>query len=293
LQNRAVTYVDIQFGSLQMRARLLANWAPATVAAFRKALPIKGRALQDQYSAQIMRITSRLDVEPAADRAFAYQHAGLLMLDPTTCDLALCFGRGRLQNALGPIGAIPIAEIGGDLGELNRRGDQLQFEGAQPIEFHLSRDQESPLADPASRGRRITLTLAGSQAWAVLLEELSPRAAAAFAAVLPLTGKATNTYASGPLTRFWNPAGGPQGETPLDVPDSEVTASTLYAGGYYLPTSPWRGIRIAAQEPTAMGGGRSLLAPVFRFTADWSGFAAQAATLSMDGQKELRIELQP
>jgi len=75
------------------------------------------------------------------------------------------------------------------------------------------------------------------------------------------------------------------------VPESEVTASTLYGGGYYLPTHPWRGIRIAAQEPTAMGNGRSLLAPVFRFIGDWSAFAAQTASLTMDGQKELRIEL--
>ena len=286
-----MTYIDVQFASLQLRARLLASWAPATVAAFRNALPIDARAFQDQYSAQVMRITSRLEVEPAGDRAFGYQYPGLLMLDPSTSQLALCFGRGRLQNALGPIGAIPIAEIGGDLAELCLRGDRLQFDGAQPIQFSLSVDQESPLADPPLKGRRIALTLAGVHAQAILLEEISPQASAAFAAVLPLRGKATNTYASGPLTRFWNSAGGPQGETPLDVPDNEATASTLYAGGYYLPTPPWRGIRIAAQEPTAMGGGRSLLAPVFRFVGDWSAFAAEAATLTMEGQKELRIEL--
>jgi hypothetical protein len=288
-----VTYIDIQFASLPSRARLLANWAPTTVAAFCSALPIEGRAFQDQYSAQIMRITARLEVDHAHDHVFGYQYAGLLMLDPTTHQLALCFGRGRLQNALGPIGAIPIAEIGGDLTELMLHGDQLQFDGAQPIRFSMSSDQESPLADPPLKGQRITVTLAGACAEAVLLEELSPRAAAAFAAVLPVTGKASNTYASGPLTRFWNATGGPQGETPLDVPETETTASTLHAGGYYLPTPPWRGIRIAAQQPTAMGGGRFPLAPLFRFVGDWSKFAAKAATLTMEGQKELRIELAP
>ena len=70
-----------------------------------------------------------------------------------------------------------------------------------------------------------------------------------------------------------------------------MSATTLYGGGYYLNTQPWRGIRIAAQEPTAMGGGRSALAPLFRFVGDRSAFSAQAATLSMQGQKELRIEL--
>jgi len=286
-----LTFIDINFASLQLRAPLLADYAPVTVDAFCNALPIEGRAFQDQYSAQIMRITSRLEMQPTGDRAFGYQQPGLLMLDPTTSQLALCFGRGRLQNALEPIGAIPIAEIGGDLTELNLRGDRLQFDGAAPIRFSLSADQESPLADPPLNGQRITLTLGGVRTEAVLLQNASPIATHAFAAVLPAAGYATNTYASGPLTRFWNSAGGAQGETPLDVPESEVSASTLYAGGYYLPTRPWRGIRIAAQEPTAMGNGRSLLAPVLRFVGDWSAFGQEAASLTMEGQKELRIEL--
>lgn len=213
------------------------------------------------------------------------------MLDPTSGDLAICFGRGRLQNALGPIAAIPVAEIGGDLAELNRRGDQLQFQGAAPITFAVSQDQTSPLQDPPGRGRRIALVLAGARAEAVLLEEVSPVATSALAALLPVEGKATNTYASGPLTRLWNATGGAQGETPLEVPDTEMTATTLYGGGYYLSTSPYRGIRISAQEPTAMGGGRSTLAPLFRFVGAWSDLAAQAALLTMEGQKDLRIEL--
>jgi len=284
-------YVDVAFAALQLRARLLEDRAPATVAAFLKALPVSGDAFQDQYSSQVMRITSRLDVAVGDDRQYAYQYPGLLMLDPTTGQLALCFGRGRLQNALAPIAAVPIAEIGGDLAELNRLGDRLQFDGAGPITFEASKDQQSALAEPPERGRRIVLTLAGARAEAVLLEDVSPHGTAALAAALPLTGKATNTYGSGPLTRFWNAVGGPQGETPLDVPDDEVTANTLYGGGYYLNTKPWRGLRMSAQEPTAMGGGRSALAPLFRFVGDWSAFRAQAATLSMDGQKEMRIEL--
>ena len=40
-----------------------------------------------------------------------------------------------------------------------------------------------------------------------------------------------------------------------------------------------------------MGGGRSALAPIFRLIGDWSNFRAQTATLTMDGQKDLRIEM--
>jgi hypothetical protein len=284
-------YIDIQFAGLQLRARLLEDRAPASVAAFRESLPLEGRAFQDRYSHQIMRLTCRLSVDSADDRSYGYQQPGLLMLDPMTGELAICFGRGRLQNVLGPIVAIPIAEIGGDLRELDLRGERLQSEGAGSIIFAPSQDQESPLAEPPASGRRIALTLATARAEAVLLEDVSPSAASGFAALLPLVGTATNTFASGPLTRFWNPNGGVQGETPLDVPESEVNANTLYGGGYYLSTPPFRGIRIAAVEPTAMGGGRAALAPVFRFVGDWSGFAAQADLLTMEGQKDLRIEL--
>ena len=284
-------YVDVAFAGLRLRARLLDERAPAATSALWSALPLEGRAFQDQYSSQLMRITSRLEVDAEDDRRYGYQQPGLLMLDPLSRYLALCFGRGRLQNAIGPIAAIPLAEIGGDLSELNARGDRLQFDGAQPITVSVSQDQRSALADPPRHGRHIVLTLASARAEAVLLEDVSPHGTAALAAVLPLVGWATNTYASGPLTRFWNLSVGTEGETPLDVPDAEVTTSTLYGGGYYLNTRPWRGIRISAQEPTAMGGGRSLLAPVFRFVGDWSAFGEQAARLTMEGQHDLRIEL--
>jgi hypothetical protein len=286
-----MSYIDVTFAGLHLRARLFEDRAPASVAAFRKALPVSATAFQDQYSSQLMRVTSRLEVAGGGDRQYGYQYPGLVMLDPASGQLAVCFGRGRLQNAFGPLPAVPIAEIGGDLAECNRLGDRLQFDGAGPIAFEAAKDQQSPLAEPPERGRRIVLTLAGARIEAVLLEDVSPSGTAALAAALPLTGTATNTYGSGPLTRFWNAAGGPQGETPLEVPDAEVTASTLYGGGYYLNTKPWRGIRMSVQEPTAMGGGRSTLAPLFRFVGDWSAFSAQAAALSMEGQKEMRIEL--
>ncbi|MDE3111334.1 MAG: DUF3830 family protein [Chloroflexota bacterium] len=286
-----MTYLDISFSGLELRARLLEDRAPHATAAFRTALPISTRAYQDRYSAQLMRTDAQVAAQPGTDSTWGYQQPGLVMLDAQTGRVAVCFGRGRLQNSLGPLPAVPIAEIGGDLAELTRRGDRLQFEGAKPIEFRLSRDQAAPLADAPARGRRIAITLARARAEAVLLEDVSPKTTAAFAAALPASGKATNTYASGPLTRFWNGTGGKEGETPLDVPDAEATATTLYGGGYYLTTKPWRGLRISAQEPTAMGAGRMALAPLFRFVGDWSAFRDATARLTLEGEKDMRIEL--
>lgn len=286
-----MAYLDISFAGLELRARLLEELAPSATAALRAALPIRTRAYQDQYSAQVMRTDGELGTQAGADRTFGYQQPGLVMLDPLSGRVAICFGRGRLQNAIGPIAAVPLAEIGGDLDELTRRADRLQFEGAKPIEIRLARDQGSPLGEATHRGLRIVVVLDGVRAEAVLLEELSPRTTAAFAAVLPVEGRATNTYASGPLTRFWNRTGGKEGETPLDVPESEATVTTLYDGGYYLPTKPWRGVRISAQEPTAMGGGQMALTPLFRLIGDWAAFRAVSARLTLEGEKEMRIEI--
>lgn len=286
-----MTFIDISFAGLELRARLLEEHAPSAVAAFQQQLPIRSRAYQDRYSGQVMRVEAVLRLETGGDRTYGYQQPGLVMLDPVTGQIAVCFGRGRLQNALGPLPAVPLAEIGGDLAELTPRGDRLQFDGARPIEFRRSMDQRSPLAEPSHRGRRIVVTLDGVRAEAVLLEDVSPTTTAAFAAILPVEGKATNTYASGPLTRFWNATGGREGETPLDVPEAEATATTLYGGGYYLPIKPWRGVRISAQEPTAMGAGHMSLTPLFRLIGDWAMFRAAAARLTLEGEKPMRIEL--
>src|SRR5689334_15009579 len=106
---------------------------------------LQWRACHDRYSRQVRRPTCRLDVDSAGDQTYGYQQPGPMMLDPATDELAVCFGRGRLQNALGPIFAIPIAEIGEDLAELEVRGERLQFDGAGSITFKLSHDHESPL----------------------------------------------------------------------------------------------------------------------------------------------------
>src|SRR5207237_5492353 len=88
----AMKYVEIAFGGLRLRARLLDERAPAAAVALWNALPLEGRAFQDQYSSQLMRITSRLDVDSTGDRRYGYQQRGLLLPDPTSGRLAVGFG---------------------------------------------------------------------------------------------------------------------------------------------------------------------------------------------------------
>ena len=288
-------FLDITVGELRLRARLLDERAPGAVAALCDALPLVGQAVHDQWSGELFRIRTAQRLPPAPDdQAVAFQHPGLLMLDPQSEQIAVCYGQGRLQDGFGPLRAVPLGQTGGDLGPLARFGLDLQIRGATEVRIAASADQTSPLADPPCAGNcRIAVTLGRARATAQLLEHAS---STAFAGLLPLVGRATNTHSSGPLVRFWNPAGGPEGETPLEVGAGEPSQVILYPGYlYYLPTPPWRGIRMAVRDATVMkgavgGGGSTRLVPLARFEGDWSALRQAAEALATAGATELRFE---
>lgn len=294
-----MTYVDLTFGGAIFRGRLLVRRAPDVAAAIERALPIRGRLMQDEWSGTVARMIEPLGADvPASAPRSALQYPGLLVFDPDTRQLALAFGRtGRLRNSAGPIPAVPIAEFAGDMALLESLGQRLQFEGAQAIAIARSADQTAPLPEREPGGRAMTLTLGRATARAVLLESTARTIAPAFARLLPLRGSATNTYGSGPLTRFWNEAGGPEGETPIDLPpDAPDPTDTVLIPGYlyYLPRIPWRGVRIATRDAAAMGlQGPSPMSlhPFARLTGDWSAFLEEAARLGVEGKKPLTFEL--
>jgi Protein of unknown function (DUF3830) len=288
-------FLDIVAGELRLRARVLDERAPGAAAALRAGLPLVGQAIHDEWSGELFRIRTTQRLQPGQDdQPVAFQHPGLLLLDPQAAQLAVCYGQGRLQDGFGPLRAVPLAQIGGDLGPLARFGLELQFRGATEVRIAASADQAAPLAEPPAVGQgRIAVTLGGARATAQLLEHA---ASAAFAGLLPLAGRATNTHSSGPLVRFWNPAGGPEGETPLVVGPGEPSQVILYPGYlYYLPTPPWRGIRLAVRDATVMkgavgGGGGTRLVPLARFEGDWSALRRAAEDLATAGATELRFE---
>ncbi|HET8568021.1 MAG TPA: hypothetical protein VFM93_03420, partial [Candidatus Limnocylindria bacterium] len=240
------------------------------------------------------------DLEVPADAPrTSLQYPGLLIYDPGTRQLALAFGRtGRLRSSAGPILALPVAEFAGDMGRLEELGNTLQFDGAQKIRVSRSADQKSPLPAREPGGRVMTVSLGNAKARAVLLESIARTIAPAFASLLPLSGFATNTYGSGPLTRFWNEKGGKEGETVIELPeDAPDPAHGVLIPGYlyYLPRIPWRGVRIATRDAAAMGlqgaGGPMVLHPFARLEGDWDAFLDEAARLGVEGKKPMRFEL--
>lgn len=303
-----MAFIDVTIGDTTFRAEMLSEASPNATGALIGALPLTGRVIQDAWSRDFMLVkdgpTRRL---PGGDRAVPFQHPGLLVHDPESGNLALCYGQGRLQDGFGPIRAVVVAQLGGDMLELERLGRSLQFEGAKPIAIKFSEDQARPLDQaPEPEGRRVQVTLGTATTEGVLLEKRAPQTTKALAGLLPLFGMATNTVSSGPLARFWNPAGGPEGETPLDAPEDEVLTkiqspvdrfyrqSILYPGFiYYNPEHPWRGLRMAAREATIMKGAvpsaAPTLVPVIQLVGDWSAIRAAAERLGVDGSTEMRI----
>lgn len=292
-----MAYIDINLDGSVLRAQLLKERAPQATAAIWSALPFEGRAAHGQWSGAMFRMLEEAPVEiPAGDRGVGFQYPGLVVINPSNREIAICYGQGRLNLPTGPLNPIPIAEIGGDLRPIVDFGISLQFDGAKPIRLSASADQDSPLTPPPHPvGRLMEVALGDSLTTAALLEDQSPVAAGAFGDLLPLQGRATNTHSSGPLVRFWNEQGGPEGETPLEVEDLERGQPILYPSYlYYLPSRPWRGVRIPI-EATAMGGavsrGSTQLVPFARFTEDWSGFREEALKLIVDGAKHMEFRL--
>ncbi|HZP95584.1 MAG TPA: DUF3830 family protein [Candidatus Limnocylindria bacterium] len=290
-------FLDIRIGEIELRALLLDERAPVAAAALWSALPLAGRARHDDWSGELARLHVGLAPSAIADLPVPYQHPQLIVLDPATGDLAIAYGQGRLQNGFGPLPAVPVAAIGADVAPLAGLLRQLQFTGAAPVRITASTDQRSPLAEaPRPPGHRLHVRLGDASVAAVFLESVSPKTAAAFRALLPLSGTGTNTHSSGPLVRFWNPAGGPEGETPLAVEPPERGEVVLRPGYlYYFTSPPWRGVRIAARDATVMrnaiaGSSLTRLTPFAAFVGDWSGFRAEAERLQDEGAKPLRFE---
>lgn len=278
-------------------------------------LPGTWTAVQDSWGGEVLRLTGgRLDLSDVQAASSWYMHPGLLGVNLLTGEMALGYGQGRLMDGRGPLPMARLATFSTNIQELSDWGLFADTRGAKQVQLDVSTGSADPGDDSAGAAgsSQIAVILGGTRATAVLLDEWAPLTCSALRAVLPLSGLATNTIFSGPLVRFWNELGGPNGETPLECRDGQyqmalptpITERTragrgltvageraqdiLYPGYlYYLPRRPWRGIRIAAGEATRMGGG--YLVPFARFVGDWREFSGRASTLLETGAQRMSL----
>lgn len=286
----------------------------ALLEAVRKSLPADCNVVQDCWSGEVLRLRGTVvDVSSSNATAYWYMYPGLLAVDLVSGELVVCYGQGQLSDGRGPIPMSPIANLVTNLDGFSAWAAESDLRGAVPAVLE-STDGISQVGPPTGRGdgQEVAVTLGGASVRAFLLESDAPLTCRMLLHRLPLSGKATNTIFSGPLVRFWDGAGGADGETVLQshdnqydlaLPDSPVdrtpvgrrmtvsgerTQEVLYPGHlYYLPRRPWRGIRITTTEATKMRGG--FLVPFARFVGDWDSFIAEAEQLMECGARPMTI----
>jgi hypothetical protein len=290
-------WLRLTLGGAEFAARPLASRSPAALALLERRLPLTVTMLQDQWSGALLTSPERIPLDGAAlDPPAPYQHPGLLALDAAVGTVSLCYGQGRLQDGMALRPTVPVAEVVEPLDALAERCHAVQFEGEAELMLEAVAGEPPAAATADPDAPRIAIELDGARAVARLLTGAFPGVTADLLRALPLYGRATNTHSSGPLVRFWNPDGGEQGETTLELPAAEEARgqAVLYPGYvYYLPKPGFRGFRMALDEATAMrspvGNGVLRLVPVAQLEGDREAIGAAAAGLRARGALPMHI----
>lgn len=298
-------FFELTMGDLSLTARTVPDLDADVLGAALRLVPMSGRAVQDSWSGEILRLRGfdwRSDA--LGETRLWFMYPGLIGIDIDSSELVICYGQGQLQDGRGPIGVVPLAEMVGDPEVLTDWGAVADSRGAVAADLRVLEDIPE-LEDKDADAEHIAVSLGSTQARARLLVDSAPWTCEAFRRRLPLEGTGTNTIFSGPLLRFWNPDGGPNGTTLLDersgqyqgalpahpakryragrglTAAGEPTHMILYPGYiYYTPGPPWSGIRIATTVPSRMG---HPLVPFARFVDDWSQLRSLSGTLQETG----------
>jgi hypothetical protein len=131
--------LEITAADFSFVARLEEEAAPQTVAAFRRLLPLESRIIQARWSGQSAWIPfGELDVGIGPENATSYPAPGELLLYPggvSETEILLPYGPTCFASKAGQLAGNHFATIveGGD--RLQELGDQVLWQGAQPISF--------------------------------------------------------------------------------------------------------------------------------------------------------------
>jgi uncharacterized protein DUF3830 len=131
--------MEIVSGDFRFVARLEEELAPATVAAFRRLLPLESRIIQARWSGQSAWIPfGELDVGVGPENATSYPSPGELLLYPggvSETELLFPYGPTCFASKAGQLAGNHFATIveGGE--RLQELGELVLWRGAQPISF--------------------------------------------------------------------------------------------------------------------------------------------------------------
>ncbi len=131
--------VTITAGEFTFRARFEEEAAPATVAAFRKMLPLDSQVIHVRWSGESMWIPwGDLDVGVGPENATRYPNPGEILLYPggiSETELLFPYGYCHFKSKAGELWANHFATIVEGQEQLKDLGRLTLWEGAQPISF--------------------------------------------------------------------------------------------------------------------------------------------------------------
>jgi hypothetical protein len=131
--------IEIVATDFRFRARLEEHAAPATVAAFRRLLPLQSRLIQARWSGQAGWIPfGELDVGIGPENATSYPAPGEILLYPgglSETEILFPYGPTCFASKAGQLAGNHFLTIVEGLEGLQELGEKVLWEGAQPIRF--------------------------------------------------------------------------------------------------------------------------------------------------------------
>jgi hypothetical protein len=129
----------ITSGEFRFVARLEAEEAPQTVAAFRRLLPLESRVIHVRWSGESMWIPfGELDVGVAFENATSYPNRGELLLYPggvSETEILFPYGHVAFASKAGPLAGNHFATVVEGVDDLRELGERCLWQGAQDIAF--------------------------------------------------------------------------------------------------------------------------------------------------------------
>jgi Protein of unknown function (DUF3830) len=131
--------LEISAGGLDFSARLEEEAAPATVAAFRRMLPLESRIIHVRWSGEGGWIPmGDLDVGIGPENATSYPSPGELIFYPggvSETELLLAYGYVAFASKAGTLAGNHFATVVSGAENLQELGRRMLWEGAQAISF--------------------------------------------------------------------------------------------------------------------------------------------------------------
>jgi hypothetical protein len=283
-------FMEIELDGVMCRARLNDDKAPKTCQAVWDALPFEGRAVHAQVSGDMFRMLDHTPVgELEIESATFFQHPGSVVYYPPIKEIAFCVGKAQFAATQGMYKLTPLAELEPDFREWAEKGDELRFTGAKQIRFRRAADQSTPFRFQVRRGRKVDVEFDGVRLTATLLDDEYPKAARAFARLLPLQGRASNSMWGAAVTRLYPES--PHRPRRLAVAALEPGTTFHWPG--YIYYDPADGAVCVCYGDAAEGvqGHPIPLIPVACLDGDIAPYAERAQRQLMEGAKPMSIAL--